>query len=94
MSGGLQVHHARCVDNHPEGTGCRVENLTMLLTKTARVPDDGLVWVEGGWVPHTPTVPLEGGVAAVVRFATACWRMNLELQLELAESERARGAAA
>jgi hypothetical protein len=69
-------------------------DLDEVLLERAQAPDVGQVWIPGGWVERVPTVPLEGGVQAVVRFAWACWVANLELQQELINSERARGAAA
>lgn len=53
-----------------------------------RAADSSEVYVEGGWVDRVPTVPVDGGVAAVVRFARACWERNLSLQVASLEADR------
>ena len=46
------------------------------------------VFVAGGWVTPVPTVPLERGVVAVVRFARECLLANARLQHQLLELTR------
>lgn len=38
------------------------------------------VWVAGAFVDRVPTLPLEGGAAALARFALDCWRRLTSLQ--------------
>jgi len=68
------------------------------IERRAEAPDRAQVFVEGGWVEPTATVPLEGGIAAIVRFSRACLEANLKLNRQLVElrdpNHRRRNAAA
>ena len=57
--------------------------LRRLLTERAKQPLEGQVYVKGGWVDRVSTVPTDGGVEAIVRFADECWRRNIALQHQL-----------
>lgn len=59
--------------------------LRRMLKDRARQPAEGPVYVTGGWVERRSTVPTDGGVEAVVRFADECWRKNIDLQRQLLE---------
>lgn len=88
-----QVHHAACQDNHPEGTGCRIVDLESMLRRRASTSGDR-VYLEGGWVERVATVPIDAGVAAVVRFARECWEENMRLNHQLLELEGRLGKGA
>lgn len=56
---------------------------------------DELVWVEGGAVPYSPTIPTEGGVTAVAAFALSCWRNNVQLlRASMVDADRLKAANA
>lgn len=63
----------------------------------ALAPNTNRVYVEGAWVDRVPTLPLDRGAAAIVRFAHDCWQRILEFQradqhLEVAEQALQRYA--
>ncbi len=60
--------------------------LRRILAARAREPREGSqVYVKGGWVDRVTSVPTDGGIEAVVRFADACWRKNIALNREVAD---------
>jgi hypothetical protein len=67
--------------SRPAGAPDDPDSLHALLKWSAKQPSNGTVWVMGGWVTRTPSVPIDGGVAAIVRYAEDYSRANLKLQL-------------
>jgi hypothetical protein len=59
-----------------------------LLRWRSTLPNNGIVWVEGGWVVSEPSVPTEDGVATLARFAGRCWRANLRLQADMLAADK------
>ena len=70
-----------------------MSELDAILNRRADAAGEDVVYVEGGLVRRVPTVPVDGGVGGIVRFAHRCWTKLVEQQMDRLRIDRQLHAA-